>query len=84
MKEQLKKTKKILIKKTSPQGSPGSPRGPLSQLVLGVIVLVFLASAYSIFSGLSNKVEEISVSELAQQLSSGLVSEIKVTGTISM
>lgn len=78
MKEQLKKTKKILIKKTPPGMPPG--RGPLTQLILGVIVLIFLASAYSIFSSVTKKTENISLSELATQVSAGQVSEIKITG----
>ena len=55
-------------------------RGPLGQAVLAVIVFLFLMGAYSFFTGASPEVAEISLSELAQDVTSGTVSDITVTG----
>ncbi len=80
MKDQLNKTKKIIIKKA--QGKSGGPsgRGPLSQGALALVIFLILVSLYSFFSGGSSKAEEISLSTLARDVSSGAVSEIKVVG----
>ncbi len=80
MEDQLKKTKKILIKKDSK--GPVMPRGrsPLGQAALAVFIFLLLISAYSFFSGLGSKQEKISLSELSRDISAGLVSEIVVTG----
>ncbi|MDO8565429.1 MAG: ATP-dependent zinc metalloprotease FtsH [bacterium] len=80
MTDQLKKTKKIIISKTSKKGGGPPGRGLLGQALLALIVFLVLASAYSLFSGISKKVEEISLSELASQISAGQISEITVNG----
>jgi cell division protease FtsH len=78
-KDYLKKTKKVIIKKTP--GGP-LPKGPTlwKQAALALIIFLLLSTAYSILSGLSSKVEEVSLSELASDIRQGEVSELAVTG----
>ncbi len=79
MKEQFKKTKKIIIRPPQKGKGPAS-RGPLAQGAMALVVFLILISLYSLFTGVSKKVEEVSISELAQQITLGSVSAIKVTG----
>lgn len=79
MKEELKKTKKIIIKKTR-MGGPSSGRGPVSQGVLALVIFLILVSGYSLLSGASSKPGEVSLSELATDISAKKVSEIVVSG----
>src|SRR3989344_8126379 len=77
MKNQLNKTKKIIIKKAKENGPQG--RGPFSQLALAAIIFL-LISAYSLFSGLGQKSVSVSLSELSRDVKMGLVTEIRVSG----
>ncbi len=77
MKDQFKKTKKIIIKKT-PTKMRG--RNPLTQGVLAVVIFVILATSYSLLTGVTSQSTEISLSELARDVSAGSVTEIVVTG----
>ena len=80
MTDQIKKTKKIIISKTSKKGGRPPGRGLLGQALLALIIFLVLASAYSLFSGISNKVEEISLSQLATEITLGQIAEIAVNG----
>ena len=80
MKEDQKKSKKILIKKTTPGGKLPPGRSPIAQAMLALFIFLILISAYSLFSGLGAKPEEISLSQLAQDITAGTVSEIVVKG----
>ena len=80
MQDQLKKTKKIIIKKTMPGGKMPTGRSPWGQAILAVIIFMVLASAYSLISGLSSQPEQISLSQLATDIGSRSVSEILVNG----
>ncbi|OHB10808.1 MAG: cell division protein FtsH [Candidatus Zambryskibacteria bacterium RIFCSPLOWO2_02_FULL_44_12b] len=72
--------KKIIIK--SPKKiSPTPGRGLLRQAVLAFVIFFLLVSVYSAISDKSRSVEEVSLSTLAQEISSlGTVSSITVTG----
>lgn len=77
MKDQLKKTKKVIIrppKKKAPHG-----RGPLAQGLMALVIFLFLVTAYSLLTG-PEKVEEISLSVLAQEITAGNISAIIVDG----
>ncbi|HEY4528600.1 MAG TPA: ATP-dependent zinc metalloprotease FtsH [Candidatus Paceibacterota bacterium] len=78
MQDQLKKTKKIIIEKSRQKVPKG--RGPLYQAFLAIIIFFILTSAYSFFTGVTKKTQEISLSELARAVEVGEVSEIKVVG----
>src|SRR3989344_7190369 len=80
MKEQFKKTKKIIISKTSKKDGRPPGRSILSQAVLALIIFLILTSAYSFLTGFSDKTEEISLSELASEITLGNVSEVLITG----
>lgn len=80
MKDQLNKTKKIIIKKGQGGGKFPQARGPMQQGMLAVVIFLILVSVYSLFSGTGSESVEIPVSELARDVSAGLVSEIKVSG----
>lgn len=80
MRDQLNKTKKVLIKKTHPKGSMPPGRSPFRQAMLALIIFLILVSAYSLFSGIGSQAEEVSLSELARDISAGAVSEIVVMG----
>ena len=80
MKDELNKTKKIIIKKAKGVGPSGKGRNPITQVAIALIVFLLLMSAYSLFSGLGGKPETISLSELAGDVRAGVVSEIKVSG----
>jgi cell division protease FtsH len=79
MKERFEQTKKVIIKKT--KGRPLPPgKGPMNQVLFAVVTLLVLFGAYSLFSGGAEKPEELSLSELATDVSQGLVESIEVKG----
>jgi hypothetical protein len=80
MKDQFKKTKKIIIKKTP--GGPKLPpaRGPLGQVFLALVIFLILVTAYSFLSSFSKTAEEVSLSQIATEINAGNISEIKVNG----
>ena len=84
MRDQLKKTKRIIIRPPSRGGGPlrrgGSPRSPWTQGVLALVIFLILVSTFSLFSGLSEKAEVISLSELASGIKAGEISTITVKG----
>ncbi|MBI2086959.1 MAG: ATP-dependent zinc metalloprotease FtsH [Candidatus Zambryskibacteria bacterium] len=55
-------------------------RSPFRQAMLALIIFLILVSAYSLFSGIGSQAEEVSLSELARDISAGAVSEIVVMG----
>src|SRR3990167_2815869 len=72
-------SKKIIIKKHAPRaGGPG--KSPWVQAVIAVFIFVLLASAYSIVTGIREKSQEISLSELSGAVTRGEVKEIVVKG----
>ncbi|MDB5266655.1 MAG: ftsH [Parcubacteria group bacterium] len=70
-----KKAFKVIVSKVP--GGPG--RGLMNQSALAVIIFVFLILSYSYLSG-SKKPTVIPVSELAQNISAGLVDTINIKG----
>jgi cell division protease FtsH len=82
MKDQLNKTKKIIIKKTEGGGKLPPTRGPLAQGFLALVIFLILVSIYSFFSGLSDKKEEISISELAREIAAENIATIKINGDV--
>ncbi|MCR4279557.1 MAG: ATP-dependent zinc metalloprotease FtsH [Candidatus Zambryskibacteria bacterium] len=77
MKDQLKKTRKVITrppKKKAPHG-----RGPLAQGLMALVIFLLLVTAYSLITG-SEKVEEISLSTLAQEITAGSIAGITVDG----
>lgn len=78
MKDQFKKTKKIIIrppqKGKSPQG-----RGPLAQGAMALVIFIILISAYSLLTG-GPKANEIPLSELASNIAAGEVTDIHING----
>jgi cell division protease FtsH len=80
MKEKLDRTKKIIIKKTKENSKLPQGKGPMAQGILALVIFIFLVSAYSVFSGFSEKKAEISLSELAREITVGTVSRIGVNG----
>ena len=75
MREELKKTRKVIIKK----GGPGS-RSPWVQALTAISIFILLSSAYSIFGGISEKKQEVSLSELSGAVGRGEVGEIVIEG----
>jgi cell division protease FtsH len=55
-------------------------RTPWSQVVSVFLVFFILIYAYSLISGTSKKTQEISLSQLAKDIESGLVTEVTVSG----
>lgn len=80
MKDQLKKTKKIIIRPPKIPGQPPRARGPLAQGLLALVIFLTLVSLYSLLSGASREREEISLSNLAADIKEGKVMSIKVNG----
>ena len=78
MKTPLHKKKRVIIKK-SPGGLPPT-KGLLSQILLSVVIFLVLISVYSMLTGSSTQPEEIPLSQLAQEVSLGTVSQIVVEG----
>lgn len=79
MREQLNKTKRIIIKKAKDTKLPPR-RGPVGQGILAILIFLLLISLYSLLTGESKAPQEISLSELARDVYSGAVNEIKVSG----
>jgi cell division protease FtsH len=73
------KPKKILIKK-SPQMPKGGGGGMLNQGVLAILIFLILITAYSFIAGGQNKKATISISDLAHDVTQGLVTSIAVKG----
>ena len=74
------KSKKVIPPK-SPKGKGLMPgRGLLKQAFIAIIVFLFLVSLYSMFFNVSGSKQEVSLSTLAQDISLGTVSSIKVVG----
>ncbi len=80
MKDQLNKTKKIIIKKREGNTKYPHNKGPLRQGALAIMIFLIMVSAYSLLTGTSSKIEEISLSKLAIDMKAGLVSKIVVSG----
>lgn len=78
MEDGLKKTKKIIIKKTG-GGMPGGT-GFWQQAFLAVVIFFLLSSLYSALRGERQVKNEISLSELAQNVEAGEVADIKIVG----
>ncbi len=74
-----KKPFKIIIKKipTSPTG-----KGLMNQGVIALIIFLLLIGSYSYLSGKKSKDQEISISELAQNITSRSVESIDVKGEL--
>ncbi len=72
--------KKIIITK-SPKKAPLPPgKAFLGQILLTVVIFFFFVSLYSSISNPAKNLEEISISNLAQEISLGTVSSIVVVG----
>ncbi len=77
-KNQIKKPiKKIILKKG---GRGPSGQNPLGQGLLAIIIFLLLVSSYSFIASNVDKSEEIAISELAGDISSGQVESIAVKG----
>lgn len=72
-----KRLKKI-IEKPSPTGP--SSRSPLTQGAIALVIFIVLVSIYSLVVGSGKGDATISISELAQNVSQGQVTDIKVKG----
>jgi len=84
MKMPLNKQKKVIITKQQKGsgGSQGIPPGRtfLRQALIALIIFFSLISIYSLVSDRSDSIEEIPLSQLAEELSLGNVSAITVVG----
>lgn len=80
MKDQLKKTTRRIIIKPPKQGGIPPGRGLFSQAIVALVIFLFLISIYSLITGVGTKEEEISLSELAAEITLGNVSSIVVNG----
>ncbi len=78
MKDQLKKTKKIIIRPPQ-KGKMPQNRGPLAQGAMALVIFLILISVYSFFTG-GSAANEVSISELATNISLGQVESIHVNG----
>lgn len=76
-KPESRKPFKIIIKKV-PTGPTG--KGLLNQGIMALIIFLLLIGSYSYLSGKNSKNEEISISELAKNISAHNVSDIEVKG----
>jgi len=72
--------KKIIITKPPKKGPVPPRRAFLGQILLTVVVFFFFVSLYSSISDPAKNLEEISISNLAQEISLGTVSSIVVVG----
>lgn len=82
MKNHLKKSKKIIIR--PPQKGPNNystppRRGPVAQGLMALAIFLVLISIYSLLAG-GEKATEISISELASEITAGRVTSIEVEG----
>jgi len=80
MKKPSSKFKKIIITRPSGKGGFSPGKGFFNQMVVALVIFVFLVTAYSYVSNPGTQIEEISVSELAQNVEAGSVSNIVVSG----
>ncbi|MBI1974690.1 MAG: ATP-dependent zinc metalloprotease FtsH [Candidatus Zambryskibacteria bacterium] len=71
--------KKVIAPKPPKKPSPPG-RGLLNQAFLALIIFLFLASGYSLLTGAQKSAEEISLSTLAQDISSNKVTGLTVIG----
>lgn len=78
MKNQLKKTKKVIIRPPQ-QGKMPRGRGPVAQGLMALAIFLVLISVYSLLAG-GEKATEISISELASEIALGRVTSIEVEG----
>ena len=69
-------------KKKGPKKGPGLPNRQqfLSNILSVVLILLILSTVYSMISESQTKVEEISISELATDISKGLISKVIIEG----
>ena len=79
MREELKKTKKIIVKKVPKVGGPRN-RSPWIQAVIALFIFVILASGYSLITSIGESVDEVSLSALATDITEAKVRGIVVTG----
>ncbi|MEK7194544.1 MAG: ATP-dependent zinc metalloprotease FtsH [Patescibacteria group bacterium] len=80
-----KKGTKIIITKRGMNGKGGSKRGApnesfVRQAMLALVIFIILTSVYSALSENKNKAPQLSLSELSQNVSAGLVTSISVKG----
>ncbi len=75
-----KKSKKVIITKTSKPGGLPPGRGLAGQAIIALIIFILLASLYSALAGRSKGRQEISISTLASDIATGQVASISVTG----
>lgn len=64
----------------SPKRTPGSPQQLGQQIITVLLVFVIIIGAYSLLSQSASPSEDIAISEVAQSVSTGLVSKIEVDG----
>src|SRR3989338_2550099 len=69
-------------KKKGPKKGPGLPNRQqfLSNILSVVLILLILSTVYSMISESQTKIEEISISELATDISKGLISKVIIEG----
>lgn len=70
------KSFKLVIKK----GAGGVTRGPINQGIMAILIFLILISVYSAVTDSSKKIENISISDLSQNISKSLVTSIAVNG----
>jgi cell division protease FtsH len=80
MKDQLNKTKKIIIKKAKDGGKLPPGRSPLGQGMLALFIFLLLMTGYSFLTGGAPDATEISLSDLAAEIKTEQVSKIVVSG----
>ena len=80
MKMPLNKPKRIIITKSSKGGGTSPGQGIMKQAFMALVIFLLLVSLYSLFSDMSKSIEEVSLSELTQEISTGNISAIVVTG----
>ncbi len=80
MPEFSNKPRKSIITKPPKKGGISPSRGLLKQTLFALIIFLSLVSLYSLISGTSRSLEEVSLSTLAQEISQGKISTITVTG----
>jgi cell division protease FtsH len=78
MAEKPNNNKKIIIKKTPK--TPGNGRNLFNQGMLALLIFLLLITTYSFISGNQNGAPTIAISDLAHDVSAGLVTKIDVKG----
>ena len=71
MKMPLNKPKRIIITKSSKGGGTSPGQGIMKQAFMALVIFLLLVSLYSLFSDMSKSIEEVSLSELTQEISTG-------------